>query len=66
MPPEAGGAAKAFDDFPQGNHWLISSGSFYSHMVLESLLGHDEKTGKLDVWPGLRGSFRIGSPTPKK
>jgi hypothetical protein len=35
-------------------------------MVLESLLGHDEKTGKLDVWPGLRGSFRIGSPTPRK
>ncbi|MFN6043973.1 MAG: hypothetical protein ACK49I_00735 [Verrucomicrobiota bacterium] len=51
---KAGGAAKAFDDFPQGNHWLISSGAFYSHMVLESLLGHDEKTGKLNVWPPRR------------
>jgi hypothetical protein len=66
MTPEAGGAAKAFDDLPQGNHWLTCSGAFYSHMVLESLLGHDEKTGKLDLWPGLRGSFRIGSPTPRK
>lgn len=66
MTPEAGGAAKAFDDLPQGNHWLISSGAFHSHMVLESLLGYDEKTGKLNVWPGLRGKFRIGTLMPKK
>ena len=62
--PELGGAAKAFDDFPQGNHWLISSGCYYSHLVLEALLGYDEKTGKLDVWPGLKGTFRIVDNRP--
>ncbi|MCX6970692.1 MAG: hypothetical protein NTV93_11175 [Verrucomicrobia bacterium] len=55
--PEFGGAAKAFDDFPQGNHWLISSGALYAHVVLESLLGYEGES--LNPWPGLSKDCRV-------
>jgi hypothetical protein len=34
-PLEAGGAAKCYDELPQGNHWVISSGVYWSVMALE-------------------------------
>jgi hypothetical protein len=37
--PEAGAAAKAFDDLPQGNHWAIASGAHFAEMVLDGVAG---------------------------
>ncbi|NQT58203.1 MAG: hypothetical protein HQ557_04390 [Bacteroidetes bacterium] len=37
--PEAGGAAKCFDELSQGNHWVIQSGVHFFDMVVEGLLG---------------------------
>ncbi|CAN5438700.1 hypothetical protein BH09VER1_BH09VER1_46350 [soil metagenome] len=57
MSPEFGAAAKSYDDLPQGNHWLISSGAFYAHTALEGLLGYDGQ--KLNPWPGLSKDCHI-------
>lgn len=57
VPPERGGAAKAPDDLPQGNHWLISSGCFFSEVVLECLLGYDGRA--IHPWPGLSRAARV-------
>jgi len=37
--PEAGAAAKCFDDLPQGNHWCIASGAHFAEMVLDGVAG---------------------------
>jgi hypothetical protein len=49
--PERGAAAKSWDELPQGNHWMCSSGSLFSHVVLECLLGYDGR--RTHPWPGL-------------
>jgi hypothetical protein len=36
---EAGAAPKCFDDLPQGNHWVISSGVHFAEMVLDGVAG---------------------------
>ncbi len=60
--PELGAAAKAFDEFPQGNHWMISSGAYYAHVVLEALLEWNETDGSIHPWPGLSGTFELFDP----
>jgi hypothetical protein len=37
--PEAGAAPKSFDDLPQGNHWVNSSGAHFAEMVLDGIAG---------------------------
>ena len=37
--PEAGAAAKCFDDLPQGNHWAMASGAHFAEMVLDGVAG---------------------------
>lgn len=38
-PAEAEAAAKCFDELPQGNHWVISSGAMFAEMVLDGICG---------------------------
>ena len=53
-PPEAGGAAKCFDELPQGNHWVIGSGVLFAEMVLDGICGlHADLAGQLTLKPGL-------------
>lgn len=57
VPPERGAAAKAGDELPQGNHGLISSGCFFSEVVLECLLGYDGRA--IHPWPGFSREGRV-------
>jgi len=53
-PPEAGAAAKCFDELTQGNHWVICSGVLFAEMVLDGICGlHADLEGTLTVRPGL-------------
>ncbi len=38
-PPEAGGAAKCFDELTQGNHWVIGSGVHFAEAILDGVCG---------------------------
>ena len=52
-PAEAGAAAKCHDELTQGNHWVISSGAFFSEMILDGICGlHAGLDGTLTVKPG--------------
>jgi hypothetical protein len=51
--PEAGAAAKCFDDLPQGNHWAIASGVHFAEMVLDGVAG---------LAAGSDGSLRVHEP----
>jgi len=54
-PPEAGAAAKCYDELTQGNHWAISSGVFFAEMILDGICGlHADLAGHLTVRPGLQ------------
>jgi hypothetical protein len=54
-PPESGAAAKCYDELPQGNHWVISSGAMFAEMVLDGICGISaDLSGKLTLRPGLR------------
>ena len=58
--PEAGAAAKVFDDLPQGNHWAIASGAHFAEMVLDGVAGlHATAGGTLEAdtreWPLRQG-----------
>jgi hypothetical protein len=53
-PPEAGAAAKCFDELTQGNHWVICSGTLFAEMVIDGICGlHATPDGTLSVRPGL-------------
>ena len=53
-PPEAGAAAKCFDELTQGNHWVIQSGVHFFDTVVEGILGLSaDLEGDLSVKPGL-------------
>ena len=48
--PEAGAAAKCFDDLPQGNHWVINEGVHFAELVLDGIAGLQATVdGKLEV-----------------
>lgn len=54
-PPESGTAAKCYDELPQGNHWVISSGAMFAEMVLDGICGISaDLSGNLTLRPGLR------------
>jgi len=54
-PPESGAAPKCYDELPQGNHWVISSGAMFAEMVLDGICGISaDLSGKLTLRPGLR------------
>jgi hypothetical protein len=53
-PPESGAAAKCYDELPQGNHWVISSGAMFAEMVLDGICGISaDLSGKVTLRPGL-------------
>ena len=53
-PPEAGAAAKCFDELTQGNHWVICSGTLFAEMVIDGICGlHATPDGTLSVRTGL-------------
>jgi hypothetical protein len=54
--PEAGAAAKCFDDLPQGNHWASASGTHFAEMVLDGVAGlcasaDGKLTADASPWP---------------
>jgi len=53
-PPEAGAAAKCFDELTQGNHWVIGSGVLFAEMVLDGICGLQ---ADLDGPLGIRKGF---------
>lgn len=53
-PPEAGAAAKCFDELTQGNHWVIGSGVHFAEMVLDGICGLSAGfDGTLELTTGL-------------
>lgn len=53
--PECGTAAKCYDELPQGNHWVISSGAMFAEMVLDGICGiSSDLSGRIILRPGLR------------
>ena len=53
--PESGAAAKCYDELPQGNHWVISSGAMFVEMVLDGICGiTPDLSGSVTLQPGLR------------
>jgi len=53
--PECGAAAKCYDELPQGNHWVISSGAMFAEMVLDGICGiSPDLSGRVTLQPGLR------------
>jgi len=57
-PPEAGAAAKCFDELTQGNHWVILSGVHFFDMIVEGLLGiHADLYGEISLKGGME-SYR--------
>ncbi len=54
-PPEAGAAAKCFDELTQGNHWVIGSGALFAEMILDGVCGLSaDLEGNLTLKPGLQ------------
>ena len=48
-------AAKCYDEHPQVNHWVISSGAMFVEMVLDGICGiSSDLSGKVTLQPGLR------------
>lgn len=59
-PPEAGAAAKCFDELSQGNHWCISSGAHYAELILDAVCGIGATDdGKLKMHKGLDNWRRV-------
>ena len=53
-PPEAGAAAKCYDELTQGNHWVIGSGVLFAEMILDGVCGlQADWDGNLTVRAGL-------------
>lgn len=53
--PEAGGAAKCFDELTQGNHWISISGVNMAQMILDGICG---------VTAGLDGTLELHAAHP--
>ena len=53
--PEAGAAAKCYDELTQGNHWVIGSGALFAEMILDGVCGLcADLQGNLTLQPGLQ------------